>query len=58
VVEPHDTERIGLSRVKSGVLAIEAGGLRELCEKGTPLGYCVVSQPARVIRRRLQAARF
>lgn len=58
VVKPHHTDSIGISRAKTEVLAIEAEGLRELCEKDTHFGYHLVSQLARVIRRRLRAARL
>ena len=58
VVKPHHTDSIGISRAKTEVLAIEAEGLRELCENDTHFGYHLVSQLARVIRRRLRAARL
>lgn len=57
VVKPHTTEAIAICRAKSTLVAIEATGLRELCEKDARFGYRLVSQLARVIRRRLQAAR-
>ena len=58
VVKPYKTNAIGICRVTSEVVAINAEGLRELCEKDTRFGYRLVSQLARVIRRRLQAARL
>lgn len=58
VVKPYHTEAIGICRAMSEVIAIEAEGLRELCEKDTRFGYRLMSQLARVIRRRLQAARL
>jgi CRP/FNR family transcriptional regulator, cyclic AMP receptor protein len=58
VVKPYKTNAIGICRVTSQVVAINADGLRELCEKDTRFGYRLVSQLARVIRRRLQAARL
>lgn len=58
VVKPYKTNAIGICRVTSQVVAINAEGLRELCEKDTRFGYRLVSQLARVIRRRLQAARL
>ena len=57
VVNPHTTDAIAICRAKSTLVAIEAEGLRELCEKDPLFGYRLVSQLARVIRRRLQAAR-
>ena len=58
VVKPHTTDAIAICRAKTTVVAIEAVGLRELCEKDALFGYRLVSQLARVIRRRLQAARL
>lgn len=58
VVKPHTTNAIGICRVKSEVLAIQADALRALCEKDPLFGYRLVSQLARVLRRRLQAARL
>ena len=57
VVKPYTTDAIGICRAKSTVVAVEAEGLRALCEKDTLFGYRLTSQLARVIRRRLQAAR-
>ena len=58
MVKPHTTDSIGISRAKTEVLAIKAEGLRQLCEQDTRFGYRMVSQLARVIRRRLRAARL
>jgi len=58
IVKPHTTDAIAICRVKSKLVSIDAVGLRELCEKDTLFGYRLVSQLARVIRRRLQAARL
>jgi CRP-like cAMP-binding protein len=58
VVEPHKTSSIGICRTPVRVLAIEAERLRALCEEDTDFGYHLLGQMARVIRRRLHAARF
>ena len=58
IVKPYTTESIGICRAKTEVLAIEAQALRKLCEKDPHFGYHLVSQLARVIRRRLRAARL
>lgn len=58
IVKPHTTSSIGICRAKTEVLAIEAEALRALCDKDTHFGYHLMSQLARVIRRRLQAARL
>jgi len=58
VVKPHTTSSIAVCRAKTEVVAIEAEALRRLCEKDTHFGYHLTSQLARVIRRRLQAARL
>lgn len=58
VVKPHTTSSIAICRAGSELVAIEAEGLRKLCEQDTRFGYRLVSQLARVIRRRLQAARL
>jgi CRP-like cAMP-binding protein len=58
LVKPHTTSSIGICRAATKVVAIEAEGLRQLCEKDTLFGYRLMGQMARVIRRRLQAARL
>jgi CRP-like cAMP-binding protein len=58
VVKPHTTSSIAICRASTEVVAIDAEGLRKLCEQDTRFGYRLVSQLARVIRRRLQAARL
>ncbi len=58
VVKPHTTFSIGICRAKTEVVAIEAKSLRALCEKDPHFGYHLMGQMARVIRRRLQAARL
>lgn len=58
IVKPHTTSSIGICRVKSEVVAIEAISLRAICEQDPRFGYRLTSQLARVIRRRLQAARM
>jgi len=58
VVEPHKTSSIGICRTPVRVVAVEAERLRALCEEDTDFGYRLLCQMARVIRRRLQAARF
>lgn len=57
VVEPHTTSSIGVCRIPTTVVAIEAEGLRALCRKDTNFGFRFMKQMARVIRRRLRAAR-
>ncbi len=57
VVEPHTTSSIGLCRVPTTVVSIEARALRALCRKDTNFGFHLLRQMARVIRRRLKAAR-
>jgi len=58
VVKPHTTFSIGICRTKTEVVAVNGEKLRELCEKDTLFGFRLMSQMARVIRRRLQAARL
>ena len=58
IVKPHTTSSIGVCRAKAEVVAIEAASLRALCEQDPHFGYHLMSQMARVIRRRLQAARL
>ncbi len=58
LVRPHSTESIGICRAQTELLAIDAARLRELCEKDTHFGYHMMGQLARVIRRRLKAARM
>jgi len=57
VVEPHTTSSIGLCRIPTTVVAIDAEKLRALCAKDTDFGFRFMKQMARVIRRRLRAAR-
>ncbi|MFZ5831910.1 MAG: Crp/Fnr family transcriptional regulator [Planctomycetota bacterium] len=57
VVRPHKTSSIGICRAKSAVIAMSGSGLRELSERDPHFGYHLQGQMARVIRRRLQAAR-
>ena len=57
IVKPHTTSSIGICRAKTEVINIDAVGLRKLCEKDQQFGYHLLNQLARVIRRRLQAAR-
>ncbi len=57
IVKPHTTSSIGICRAKTEVINIDAAGLRDLCEKDQSFGYHLLNQLARVIRRRLQAAR-
>jgi CRP/FNR family transcriptional regulator, anaerobic regulatory protein len=57
VVEPHTTSSIGVCRTPTTVVAIDAVKLRELCRKDTDFGFRLLKQMARVIRRRLRAAR-
>ncbi len=57
IVKPYKTSSIAICRAQADVLAIEASALRDLFEKEPLLGYRMTSQIARVIRRRLQAAR-
>lgn len=58
VVKPYQTDSIGICRAHSTLLSINAEQLRELCEKDPHFGYHLMGQMARVIRRRLQAARL
>ncbi len=58
IVKPHTTSSIGICRVKAEMVVVEAAPLRALCEEDTHFGYHLMSQMARVIRRRLQAARL
>jgi CRP-like cAMP-binding protein len=58
VVEPHTTSSIGICRTPVTVVAIEAERLRALCDEDSVFGYHLLRQMARVIRRRLQAARL
>jgi CRP-like cAMP-binding protein len=58
VIKPHTTSSIGICRVKTQALVIEAAPLRALCEKDPRFGYRLVSQLAQAVRRRLQGARF
>ena len=57
IVKPYTTSSIGICRARAEVLAIEAASLRALCEEDSHFGYHLMAQIARVIRRRLQAAR-
>ncbi len=57
LVKPYTTNLIGVCRAETKMLAINAEKLRALCEEDTLFGYRLVSQMARVIRRRLQASR-
>ncbi len=58
VVKPYETNSIGVCRSKTEVLAIDAKDLRALCEEDPHFGYHLMGQMARVIRRRLKAARL
>lgn len=58
IVKPHATSSIGVCRAKAELVAIEASSLRVLCEQDAHFGYRLMGQMARVIRRRLQAARL
>jgi len=57
LVKPYKTNSIGICRARAEILAFDGIKLRELCEKDTRFGYCLMSLVAGVIRRRLQAAR-
>ena len=57
IVKPYTTSSIGICRARSEVVAIEAVGLRAICEEDPLFGYRLTSQISRVISRRLRAAR-
>lgn len=57
LVKPYKTSSIDMCRAQAEVLALNGTKLREICDKDTDFGYTMMSRVARVIRRRLQAAR-
>ena len=57
LVQPYQTNSIGVCRARAEVLVFDGVKLRALCEKDTRFGYKMMSLIANVIRRRLQAAR-
>ena len=58
VVKPYKTNAIGICRVTSQVVAINAEGLRELCEKTPGSATAWSASSPELIRRALQAARL
>lgn len=57
VIEPHETNSIGICRAHSELLAIDGQKLLTICEQDTLFGFRMMGLVASVIRRRLQAAR-
>lgn len=57
VIEPHETNSIGICRAESELLSIDGRKLLEICAADTTFGYRLMSLVASVIRRRLQASR-
>ena len=58
LIEPNQTNSIGISRTNSELLTIDGKRLLEICEHDTDFGFRMMSLIASVIRRRLQAARY
>lgn len=58
VVEPHETNSIGICRTKTELLEIDGKKLLAICEKDTRFGYHMMSLIAAVLRRRNQATRM
>ena len=57
LVQPYQTNSIGICRAHAEVLVFDGIKLRALCEKDVHFGYQMMSLIAKVIRRRLQATR-
>lgn len=57
VVEPHETNSIGISRAHSELLSIDGRKLLKICEQDPAFGFHMMGQVASAIRRRLHAAR-
>lgn len=57
VIEPHETNSIGICRAEADLLSIDGQKVLAICEKDPAFGYRLMSLIASVIRRRLQMAR-
>ncbi|MDO4586978.1 MAG: cyclic nucleotide-binding domain-containing protein [Planctomycetia bacterium] len=57
LVEPHESNSIGICRAETELLSIDGEKLLEICQKDTAFGFHLMSRVASVIRRRLQATR-
>ncbi len=57
LVEPHETNSIGICRAESELLAIDGRKLLAICSRDTEFGFKMMGYIASVIRRRLQASR-
>lgn len=57
LIEPHQTNSIGVCRSETVLLAIDGQKLLEICERNPVFGYRLMKSIASVIRRRLAAAR-
>lgn len=57
LIEPHETNSIGITRAETDLLCIDGKQLLAICAKDTSFGFRMMSLVASVIRRRLQAAR-
>ena len=58
LIEPHQTNSIGISRTTSELLKIDGKQLLTICARDTDFGFRMMGLIASVIRRRLMAARY
>ena len=58
LIEPNQTNSIGVSRTTSELLQVDGKRFLEICRRDTDFGFHMMSLIASVIRRRLQAARY
>ncbi|MGI5832398.1 MAG: Crp/Fnr family transcriptional regulator [Thermoguttaceae bacterium] len=58
LIEPHQTNSIGIARTTAELLQVDGKRLLEICARDTDFGFRMMSLIASVIRRRLQAARY
>jgi hypothetical protein len=57
LVEPYKATAVGTATKETRLARIDAAKLRLLCEKEPILGYCLMTQVARLLAHRLEGAR-
>jgi CRP/FNR family cyclic AMP-dependent transcriptional regulator len=58
LIEPYKTTALGTATKETGLVAIAADRLRQLCEEDPMLGYRLTTQVAKLLAHRLEGARI
>lgn len=58
MIEPYKTTAVGTTTKETQVVRIDAGRLRELCDKDALLGYRLTIEVAKLLSHRLEGARI